>query len=370
MLSEKQIYSQSSYMVPINSISASTQFYDFAPLSLFTSPEVEKTTLACSLTYIFEAPVGYPAQRKNSVTLSQYIHFYFSTWTKAETTYIMYFSMFERIADHYLCSMYLEDIRPMHLKDLMIHLQRTTSLTNNSINKYLQFVSSVLSDAWRNEYVKENVALKVLPLARNPIKEPQFYTIEECKTIFQKLNEGINDNLNLALQFGIKCGLRRGEICGLKWENVNLEQQYVNIVETRTTMQSRIIVKSPKTYGSYRKVFMDNKLFEFLKKVYMSRKQNGYPMVYILETKTGKPIHPMSLSNHYKKFCIRTGIRKLRFHDTRHTFASLAYQNDIPLLKTSKVMGHSTTKTTERVYTHLEDDHGESVIRKIAGLFE
>lgn len=116
--------------------------------------------------------------------------------------------------------------------------------------------------AWKDEFISNNPAKRVdkLPLSESNKFAGSPYTLEECKTIFAALENYRNRNVRIAFYLGIFLGLRRGEMIALKWENVDMEKGYIKVVENRVKVGSKIIMKSPKSKTSNRKIAFDSTL--------------------------------------------------------------------------------------------------------------
>jgi excisionase family DNA binding protein len=136
--------------------------------------------------------------------------------------------------------------------------------------------------------------------------------------------------------FALHTGMRRGEIFSLKWPHVDLGTKMIKVVMTKS--------------GRTRLVCVNDVLLEMLRELRKSSPADNYVFV---NPKTGKPYTDVKTS--FSTACKRAGIKNLRFHDFRHTFASRLVENGTDLITVKELLGHSTVKTTER-YTHSNQE--------------
>jgi integrase len=152
----------------------------------------------------------------------------------------------------------------------------------------------------------------------------QFVSSIESLRIFSKELS----NVELALT----TGLRRGELLALEWKNVDLDQCTIDVVQSLSYSQGKTIIKEPKTNNSKRKVSIPDLLLPELKVYYLFteeyRKNLGWSWgagekLFVFFSEFGKHFFHTALGKWFSRFTERTGIRRIRFHDLRHTSATL-----------------------------------------------
>ena len=169
-------------------------------------------------------------------------------------------------------------------------------------------------------------------------------------------------------------GLRRSEICGLKWRNVDLKRGVLKICEVRTAVSGRALEKAPKSYASERRLaFGGNEDLEsLLKRLHRDwerrRKQDPKynPEGYVAVNEAGKPYQPDVLCQRIAQFIAAQGLPPISLHGLRHSFASVANSQNVPMFSISKALGHSSTSVTSAVYMHLFDDAVADVVSQVA----
>jgi integrase len=225
------------------------------------------------------------------------------------------------------------------------------------------------------------------PLAENPLRladvEQERVTpppLEDLQAILVALEHrpwrGRNSTLatrRLAVMLALYAGLRRGEICGLRWENVDFEE---GIITVRHSMSSVDGLKRPKTRSSFRNVPMPPPLKEALLEHVATRRMEGY----VLTGNDGKPLSPERISSDLWPRVLRllgllnpNGSPKYPFHSLRHAYVSMLLAAGYSLWHVSKLVGHGGgTRITEQVYGHLlpNDDTQRRAVASLAQMLE
>ncbi|MBO8137075.1 MAG: site-specific integrase [Desulfotomaculum sp.] len=172
----------------------------------------------------------------------------------------------------------------------------------------------------------------------------------------------------------VTTGMRRGEILGLRWQDVDWENKALLIRQTiQYTPEQGIIFKQPKTAGSRRAVKISSTIIEFLKKHKVEQNKIKLllgPGFYednglVFCQNNGRPMHPDSVSSWFPKFMEKNGLPKIRFHDLRHTHATLLLKQGIHPKVVSERLGHVGISITMDIYSHLLPGMQEEAANKI-----
>ena len=145
-------------------------------------------------------------------------------------------------------------------------------------------------------------------------------------------------------------GLRRGELLGLKWEDVDFKEGVLHIRRQVARIDHEIAEAPLKTKNAYRNVSIGADAVQFLTE---HKQKLGKFSGYVFPSPTGGPISPDSVLNMLHRVLKRAGLPKVRFHDLRHTFATLALQNGVDIKTVSGMLGHYSAGFTLDTYTHV-----------------
>ena len=143
-------------------------------------------------------------------------------------------------------------------------------------------------------------------------------------------------------------GLRRGELLGLKWEDIDLEGGTIQVCRQIAQIDGEVVEAPLKTKNSYRSVSIGQDAVKILKE--QRSKTNSE---YVFPSPTGGPISPDSVLNMLHRVLKRAGLPKIRFHDTRHTFATVALQSGVAIKTVSGMLGHYSAGFTLDTYAHV-----------------
>ena len=180
-------------------------------------------------------------------------------------------------------------------------------------------------------------------------------------------------------------GLRLGELCGLRWENVDMESRSFLVCETRNRLPnhdesivaSTTVKTTPttKTDNSRRRVFIMDELFhdfEMYRSIQMSIKEQDYsynPEGYVFCQENGSPYEPRTYQDLFKRCIRQAGIPDANFHSLRHTFATRSLEQGMDVVTLSRLLGHANPSITLDKYGHALDDHKRVSIAKLGDIY-
>lgn len=162
-------------------------------------------------------------------------------------------------------------------------------------------------------------------------------------------------------------GLRRSEITGLRWRCVDLKAKVVLIQEVRTEVGGQEVLKEPKTRRSLRRLGISGctELLAELERAWATRKSDD-PAEFVLLRPDGTPPSPDLLTRQMARLTEKNHLPKITLHGLRHSFASIANSQHIPMHDISHILGHSSITVTSTIYTHLFDETESSTLRTVA----
>lgn len=243
-------------------------------------------------------------------------------------------------------------------------LRATTILHINRVFK------AALNVACELEYIKENPARKVKVGKDMVTEHVDVYTVEEIKEL-QKAVKGTDMELPVALLFD--CILRRGELLGLRYSDIDFEKNTVTVQYTWTeTDGNEPTLKDCKTESSYRKMVVSEHTMKLLKKqrlLYMQNRmkygENFCNSDRVICKENGEPYLPKSFTHKWRKTLSRHGLRHIKLHGTRHSAISLLISGGVPVHMVQQRAGHRDPKITLGVYSHVAKDRQNIVAEKL-----
>jgi integrase len=183
------------------------------------------------------------------------------------------------------------------------------------------------------------------------------WTIEEARQFVESIS---NDRIAFAWSLVLSRGLRRGELCGLRWEDIDLDARTLRISRTRVVVNGSAIDSVPKTKSGRRSVPLDPTLVGILR-AYKAR-QAGEKLAaggayeeggFLVADELGRPYHPDTISEWFNQKVRASGLPRIRLHDCRHTAASLMLAAGVPVKVVSEMLGHASPTITLAVYAHV-----------------
>jgi integrase len=228
-----------------------------------------------------------------------------------------------------------------------------------SINKAVDTWRSVLDYGVECRELSRNVAasMKKVPRAR---QEMQTYTPDEIRRVLRAADRDRSGHLwYLALS-----GLRRAEVAGLQWGDIDFDAGSLTIARGRVQAGAGTVVENaPKTLSSCRTLPLDGGLLAVLKRASARYAQERLALGadhadsgYVAANEAGEPYTPDTLTRMWHKLAKSAGVRPIRLHDARHSCGTALHLRGVPLAVIAKWLGHADAATTARIYAHSQDD--------------
>ena len=288
---------------------------------------------------------------------------------RAETTVYAYQKIIDNHIDPALGTVPLKRLTPKMVQEYYTETQRANGLSSNTMRRHHDLLSSALRSAVRQDVIPASPMERVEP-PRVRTTESYFYNNQELKLLYQKIEGNI---LELAVKLAGSLGMRREEICGLKWENVDLQRHLVLIREARTAYGATIVQKETKNRSSVRTLYLPDEVYLLLEQEQARQQQERClqsptynPTDHVILDAKGVPYSPNALSLAFTRFVKKNDLPRLTFHGLRHTFATIASCQGASLFDIGKALGHSTPATTGRIYTHLVDRTHEDLVLRVS----
>ena len=288
--------------------------------------------------------------------------------TIEENTYDSYKVIVNKICDYFQDkNILLNDLKPVEIQKFYNFLY-SKELTGNTVLHYHNVIRKALQTALKLDLILSNPADRV----ERPKKEQfigSFYSQAELNTLFTLIKD---DPLQTVIYLTSFYGLRRSEVLGLKWDAFDFDNKTITIkhkaIETRKDNKRVILLKDKtKNQSSYRTLPLVDDIIvvlqEHKKQIDENKKlcgnsYNKQYLDYICVDSMGKLFRPEYVTDHFTLIMNKNKdiLKKIRFHDLRHSCASLLLAKGIPMKEIQDWLGHSTYSTTANIYAHLEKD--------------
>lgn len=246
-------------------------------------------------------------------------------------------------------------------------------LASGTVKRIFNVVHASLNTAYQMELINKNVASKIKKPVERRTKEIVVWDIDQVK-YFLNFIEG-KTRYAIAFKIALHTGMRQGEILGLRWKDIDFQNKMLSI--RQTVSHDGKLKHGAKTKLSVRTIYIGEYLLEELKnhkklidieKYEKGANYQNYDLV--IGTSNGAPSSPRNLLRVFYSLIKQTNLPKIRFHDLRHTYASLALMAGINIKQISENLGHSSVKITLDTYSHLLPNMKEEATIKFNKLFE
>lgn len=235
-----------------------------------------------------------------------------------------------------------------------------TPLAPGTIHTYHRVLSAVLFRAVKWGYIQSNPASRAdLPSIAN--RKARYLDEPDARRLLELLrDEPIK--WRAIMTFDLLSGLRRGELAGLRWQDVDFDNQTITICQTSNYIPTKgVYVDTPKTATSNRPLRLSRSAFLLLLeyKAWQDAQREKLGDAWkdedgrVFTTDEGAPMFPDSISQWFTKFVKRTGLPKVTVHSLRHTYASIMIADGTPLVVVSHQLGHAQASTTANIYAHV-----------------
>lgn len=236
-----------------------------------------------------------------------------------------------------------------------------------------------LEIAYRTDLIPVNSAAKV-EKPKSPKYEAKYYDLKQLRTLFEYLK---GDKYELMYKMTAFYGLRRSELCGMKWSSIDFNRNTItlnsSIIQTSVNGKLLLIKKDiMKNASSKRTMPLIPEIKEALlelkeqqdkNKAYFKNGYNQEFLEYVWVDDIGKLVNPNTVTFHFKTFLAQHGLPRIRFHELRHSCASLLIACGVSLKEIQEWLGHSAISTTADIYSHLNYSSKLNVANTLTNVF-
>jgi len=236
-----------------------------------------------------------------------------------------------------------------------------------------QTLRKALGDAARWSELTRNAAEFANPPRNKRKAEMRVWNATEVRAF---LDAAKDDRLAAAFTVAASTGLRRGELLGLRWRDLNLTDGWLQVVQTVTLVRYKIVMSTPKTEKGRRRVTLDGYTVSALKqhrlrvleeRLALGRGAPGDDDLVFAQP-DGGPVHPETLGGAFSRYLTAAGLPRIRLHDLRHSHATLMLAANVHPKVVSERLGHANIGITLDIYSHVIPGMQEEAAAKVGSL--
>ena len=260
------------------------------------------------------------------------------------------------------------DLEPKHIREYYQYLLNN-NLSANTVKHHHANISKALNDLVYEGVLPSNPASRV-KLPKVDKYRASFYEADELNNLL-KVSKGTDMELPIIL--AVYYGLRRSEVCGLKWAAIDFEQKTIEIKSTVVRTSTLIREDNTKSESSHRILPLLPQIEKYLTNLKICQKKDKLALGvaykdndYVIKWGDGQPIDPDYISRNFKKILEKNGLRIIRYHDLRHSCASMLISLGYSIKIIQGVLGHADYNTTANIYGHLSQKSETEAFNSIA----
>lgn len=270
-----------------------------------------------------------------------------------ESTYVKYNSILEKYVKPRLGGCYVQALSSIVIEQFSHELLFEEELSPKTVKDILTMLHGVLVYA-RKQFTDALPELEIV-YPKVPKNEMRVLTIEEQKRLIAYLLKDM-DKCKFGVLLALLTGMRIGEVCALRWENISLKERTIKIESTMQRIKdfddthshkTKVIITDPKTYTSIRIL----PLTEYLVKL-CSAFSCENPVAFVLTGEANNFVEPRVLQYKFERYASECGLKEVHFHTLRHTFATRCVEVDFEIKSLSEILGHSSPRITLERYVH------------------
>lgn len=309
----------------------------------------------------------------NNITLGKFIKDWINDKKKKDNLSVTTIDGYENIIDNHVIptigELKLQNVKPYNMQkyfDL-----KSEILSARTLNNHSRVLISAFIHAVDMELIEKNPMDKV-KLPKDKKEETTVLDVEQSKELLEKVQS--NQTLKMPVTLALLLGLRRGECLALRWDNVDFQSNTIKITETLEYVKGEYYFNPPKTKKSRRTIAIPQDIIPILKQHKkwqneMQLKSGGSwkneKNLICTNKLSGDFIIPTVLSDAFRNFLIKNNLPKIRFHDLRHTNATLMLAAGVSAKVAGNRLGHSSISITMDLYSHVLESIDQDAANKL-----
>ncbi|MSS43658.1 site-specific integrase [Anaerosalibacter bizertensis] len=318
-----------------------------------------------------------------NMTVEKYFVDWLENFIKANrkiNTYNRYKSIINNSITPNIGGIKLSNLKPIHIENLLLE-EKKKGLSGSTLQNIYVVMNSALNRAVKLQILYNNPCQHVERPKREKFVASTL-TIDEFHQILNSLNEDkYNDYIfSFILKIVLETGLRRGELAGLEWENIDLDNNILTIKNNLVYSHGKVYLDTPKTEEGERTLYFSDTIKQLFKKhkeiqdknkekygqYYIKNIFNNRECDFIITWENGKYLHPSYYTKRFNRILKKLDLNeKVRFHDLRHTNASFLLSLGVDFKTIQERLGHSDINTTLNIYSHVSMEMQKEAVNKL-----
>lgn len=266
----------------------------------------------------------------------------------------------------------LIDVTPKHIQDYY-NLMLDRGLSPATVKRHHANIRKSLQNAMELNMIPYNVADRTkLPKQRQ--YHANIYDEQQLMTLITKSK---GTPLESVIMLCVYYGLRRGEVAGLTWEAVNLDERILYIKNTRITAKTEIFQDTAKTESSCRALPIENDMYNYLTALKQKQTENKkalgeayHESGFVCCWEHGEPLKVSYISHAFSDLLKKNNLPHIRFHDIRHSTATTLLRSGVNLKVIQEMLGHSTMATTANFYLHPDIEEKRKAVNTMSNILK
>lgn len=323
---------------------------------------------------ISEAEKGYHVTN-NKITILEWVQTWIEVYIEpnvSPTTLSRYQGMINRYINPLLGSMQVQQLTTLAVQSWVNGLKVSPASGKEMSAATVKHTYHVLKGAMDKAVLAGIIPRSPCQGIMLPKGEKKAAVVYDEQQIQQLIRAAKGTEMELPIDMELCLGLRRGELLGLEWGDIDWEKNQIHIIRNRVVVNGKSIVKDPKTKSGKRTLDAPIQLMAKLKKHRLACMERTMSLGeaythtnYVIVHPDGKPIYPEYLSKMLTKLQIKAGLPQCRFHDLRHLCASIMLMQGVNVKVAQERLGHKDISTTLNIYSHVLPSSARDAAEKI-----
>lgn len=273
-----------------------------------------------------------------------------------------------------LCNLSRENIQEyINIKSENGRIDGKGGLSPKTMKTHKLIIQLAVKEAIKDELIAKNPC-EYVTLPKIQRREPQFYTASQINELFKLIK---NEDIYPLIYLTVIYGLRRSEVLGLKWDSVNFDAKTISIKHTVVCCTKVVEKDTTKTDASFRTYPLVSEAENIIHKLKLQEEKNKNLLGkdychndYIFKWADGRRYSPDYVTKKFQKLLQKHNLPHIRFHDLRHSCASLLISKGFTLKDVQEWLGHADIRTTANIYAHLDTARKESIAKSMSVMFD